>query len=408
MNSINKNSFDQYRLTSISLVNCAIAMLVLFLSGCGSSQETVEYLYGKKGEAGYTKSVNGTRIFAKMFEQRGYRVKSRSKATPTMGNADTVVWFPDTYQPPSKEVMDTLQQWLDAEPDRVLVYVGRDYDAETPFWEFSLENALPDQLETFRRNYAAAKLRELRRITSIPGTNSMDNIEFKKLASPRQVINFTGKLADGTVSIEKPIVIRQSLSWDDSQARRYTYDYAGPEVLLEASGIPLVTSVPTGNYEDSRIILVSNGSFLLNYPLTDPKNRKIAVKLLEEIESINDQYQFDFFSNESERHAIFLESDVEVRESDQPEAAKTIWDWIKIAPFNFIIPHFAILAVVACCYMFPIFGRPKRSDFDSPYDFGKHITAYAEMLEKTGNKAYAQELVDSYRTQKNRARVHWE
>ena len=384
-------------------------VLMVLLAGCGTSQNTVDYGYGKKSGSGFANSLNGTRVFAKMFEKREYRVESRPIVTPTMGEADTVVWFPNHLSPPKKEVIDKLKIWLEAEPNRVLVYVGRDYDAEVPYWTESLKKAKPDQVDKFRRRYAIAKARELERVGKIPNSTIFEDIRFNRLASPQTINAYQGPLADGAITLDEPITIRQTLSWaGTTENDPYSGMDGTPQELLSAGELPLVTAIPTGFYGESRIILVSNGSFLLNYPLAKPQNRQLAVNLLNEIDSFNVNYNYNFFGTSSNRKVIFLESNPEVRESEQPERAKTLWDWIQIAPFNFVIPHLAVLSVIACCYLFPIFGRPKRSDQDSPHDFGKHITAYADMLKKTGNRQYAQQMIDTYRNQKNRARVHHE
>ena len=197
-----------------------LVLMVLFLVGCGTSQNTVDYGYGKKSGAGFANSLNGTRVFAKMFENRGYRVESRPTVTPTMGEADTVVWFPNHYHPPKKEVVDTLQKWLDAEPNRVLVYVGRDYDAEVPYWSESLKKAKPDQVDKFRRRYAIAKARELRRVGTIPTSTIFENIRFTELANPQTINAYQGPLADGAITLDQPITIRQTLSWAGTTGKR--------------------------------------------------------------------------------------------------------------------------------------------------------------------------------------------
>ncbi len=57
-------------------------------------------------------SVNGTRVLADMFADRGHKVDTYEHLSPSLQRADVIVWFPDDFRVPSSEVRDWLDGWL--------------------------------------------------------------------------------------------------------------------------------------------------------------------------------------------------------------------------------------------------------------------------------------------------------
>ncbi len=58
----------------------------------------------------------------------------------------------------------------------------------------------------------------------------------------------------------------------------------------------------------------------------------------------------------------------------------------------------AVLGIIYCCCVFPIFGRPRIPAPDRPADFGKHIASLGDLLLATGNLEYARERLSRYHT----------
>ena len=120
-----------------SLVRSVICGLLcsLVLTGCGRQSESQLRTYGYSNGNDGNRSINGYGAFRKMFQQRGdktFTAVSFSKALETM---DTIVWTPDTVTPPSVTNRDTLEEWLASKSGRTLVYIGRDFDASSDYWE---------------------------------------------------------------------------------------------------------------------------------------------------------------------------------------------------------------------------------------------------------------------------------
>ena len=132
-----------------------VTITLLLLSGCSRDIDTV---YGQRKGIGASASVNGTAVLGEMFEQAGHHVSSWDRLSPRLQRkADCIVWFPDDFQPPRKEVCQWLENWLTDEPDRTLIYVGRDFDAEPWYWEHVLPDAPPEQQELVRKRLSAAR-----------------------------------------------------------------------------------------------------------------------------------------------------------------------------------------------------------------------------------------------------------
>ena len=66
-------------------------------------------------------------------------------------------------------------------------------------------------------------------------------------------------------------------------------------------------------------------------------------------------------------------------------------------PTNWILLHMAIIGIVFCFWRFPIFGLAQSAEARGRSDFGKHIGAMAELLERTGDRNYAENRLTQYR-----------
>jgi hypothetical protein len=149
-------------------------------------------------------------------------------------------------------------------------------------------------------------------------------------------------------------------------------------------------SYPFQPWNEGQVIVVANGSFLLNVALANRENRKLASRLIDEC-------------GEPGR-AVFLEEGVDglpvfsEELDDQPNG----FDLFRVWPLNFILGHLVVLGILFCLAKFPIFGRPRQLALGSTSDFGKHITAVGELLEKTRNTKYARQLIANYHSVKTK------
>ena len=137
-----------------------LAILAVVLAcAAGCRREQIQTVYGQRSGPGATESVNGTVVFAEMFEAAGHHVSSWSSLSPRLDQADCIVWFPDDLEPPSPGAVNWFETWLRARPHRTLIYVGRDFDAAEWYWRKVQPSAPRDQQEAIAALRARAEHR---------------------------------------------------------------------------------------------------------------------------------------------------------------------------------------------------------------------------------------------------------
>lgn len=355
-----------------------VALLIpvlLAVAGCGTSELQSEY--GKRNGPGVFASVNGTAVFADMCEARGHTVFSWPTLSPRIRDrADCIVWFPDSYDPPEREVQAWLERWLHAKPGRTLIYVGRHYDAESWYWE-SVESA-PIPVEMAKE--IGRRRKEARR---------RFGDALKPLAPSTDHDWF---VLDGRHRNRKITTLEGSPEWLDGvdpskvamELNTRMEAPANAEVLLASEGDPIVFREALFG---SRLIVVANGSFLLNAPLANHENRRLAGKLIDEL-------------GPPEKTIAFLEFSPlkpKISEKDPSFGPRLGFEVFQVWPTNWILLHVCLLAILLCFWRYPIFGRPVEPEAESTSDFGLHIDAVARLLARTGDTAYAHTRLRHYR-----------
>ncbi len=378
-----------------STATCAaidtLHILGLLITGCGSQSKLVTE-YGKvSGDRGAV-SVNGTSVLYEMFRQRGFQTKRAKKISPRIERFGTVIWMPDNYDCPSPEAIEALENWLAEGYGRTLVYVGRDYIANADYFQHVLESEdLPDR-ENWIRNLAEAKVEQDRGLR-LNGSKS-DPISCKwflqEMVPRRKASNISGVLTEGLeqndASIELSTLLRPVADSAES-------DYLTTSTLLEADNSVFAFAIHQQDFSmdeaPSNLIVVSNGSFLLNYGLVNRSNRQLAEALI----NFCDAYE----------PVVFLESGpggIEVSDSDAVN--HNAWAWIAQPPLRYMVPHFMMWGVLFCFVFFPIFGRPKSLKTSQQSSFRAHISAMGKMLQRTKQPDQALAKIQHYREHSDR------
>lgn len=373
------------RLTVVSM----LAGFTLSLTGCGASPggDELPTEYGKMGTPAEKTSINGTSGLARMVESNGSRVDTWYKLSPRVNRFNTIFWFPDRNQLPEQKVSDFLENWLNAGYGRTLVYVCRDEDQELEFWKSVREQASGRQRQLLNRKLAEKYTERIKL------QNQLEKIEgvwcdITPQREARTIRRLSGPIANETRASDVRLLDRTDIG-EESVSNGYS-EFGEP--LLEVDGRPFVVDLRS-DFGSGRIIIVKNGSFLLNYGLTSEGNRKLASNLINEIDP-----QFD---------VLFLESgpeEITISRRDLPEYP-TLWDWAQIWPYGFVIPHLLVLGVVLTFALLPTFGRLKELTKESDTDFGKHLTALATLWKKTGKTNIALQKLRAYQSnQKKKSR----
>ncbi len=371
---------------------CLLALTV-GLSGCRDSS-AVQTAYGhRRGEAG--KSVNGTRVLSDMFDAAGFRVYTWKYLSSRLDGFDAILWAPDDFELPTQEVRDYFDKWLASADPKTLVYIGRDYDAAVAYWDDIWASAPADQrLEIWRRRARAAGQHATQRL-NLPKDPDAACEWFTVLRDepPRVARELSGPWADGIDAARTDIRV-QGLLQPPSEAELKKLlnvqadDYAEIayfrtptfEVLLSDGDRPLVTRVTKPGWGNSQILVVANGSFLLNMPLVNHEHRKLAGRL---VEACRPGKKVAFLETSAGGPTV---SDT----GEQAPPADAMRRRVVLAA------HWFVLGLVYCFAVFPIFGRPKPLSNESTSEFSQHVDALGELLEETRDVAFAHNQLAHY------------
>ena len=372
------------------IVMVLLTALFIFRPFSALTARDISIEYGKRtGQA--IRSVNGTNVFGEMFKQRGPSVTTWSRLSPRLRRSDVIVWAPNSFELPNGDEIDYFEEeWLSLDDYRfrTLIYVARDFDAAVEYWETQAETTNgTTYLES--RSQAARMKSDHALGRSMTATElDCDWFSIESNQSFVETIANDGKWMSDfdkkkTLSkIKLPVAGKLEIPTSPKRGRKY-------EVLLGSRETPLVVRL-TDEYAwpDGQVIIVLNGSSVLNLPLVEHQNREIAAKLIDEC-------------GEEIRRVTFLEtgpSGVPISTSDP--RAYSGFDALKIWPINSILMHLIVAGILFCAYVFPIFGRPRKLETDTPSSFSKHIRAMGELLAIAQDRQAAIAKVQQYRSLK--------
>jgi hypothetical protein len=350
-----------------------IFILLLFVAGCTPRVETN---YGSRQGPGPTESVNGTAVLSEMFTRAGHKVYSWHFLSPRLQErADCIVWIPDDYAPPSPQVRKWLEDWLCDKPNRTLIYVGRDFDAGPYYWKQVAPTAPPAQTALAQGELSFEQARVSGDRARLPANDDFSWCTLDSTAKARSVRTLEGDPA-WLADIDPAKV--------EIELESRLIPTAATKILLGSEGDMLVGSTP---WQGSRLIVVANGSFLLNLPLVNREHRKLAGKLIDEI-------------GPPSQKVVFLESRTggpQIRNRDPSWGTPTGLEIFQEEPTNWILLHLAVAGVIFCFVRWPIFGHPRRVKHVNESDFGRHLAAEAELLKRTRDTAFAMTRLMHYR-----------
>ncbi|GAA4430377.1 hypothetical protein [Bremerella cremea] len=373
-----------------------LLLISTVVSGCSENAEILPTVYGKRsGTAG--SSVNGTRALSEMFKEAGFSVRSYGVVSPRMLRSDIIVWFPTDFNGPDEDLRNAILNWMEAGEARTFVIVGRDFDASIRYWSEVIETVDADKkLDAMRqrslaiedfdqlRNYQTAKsdyyFYQTDRATPQRVVKNLSGPWAEEIDASKTRIELNSKMIPATYDS-----IYEEYDEEDENAPPF-YMIEDQEVLLAGDGEPIAVWMGS-EYSDSQIILINNGSFLLNLPLVNPEHRKLAGKLINECDL--------YYETES---VAFLETDgaVRVLNADESTDGNTGWEWLSKWPLNLVGLQMAWWLIVLCFALYPIFGRPKRLPAAETSDFKKHVEAVGDLLQATDDHGYAQLRLQQY------------
>ena len=387
----------------ISLAVIGLILLLIYLAFRSRSEE-FPARYGQRRGSGAAESVNGTAVLAALFEQAGHRVHSSTELNRRLDKDQTIVWAPDSFELPSPEARKFLDAWLQAEPGRTLVYIGRDYDAASEYWRQMLAQVDDERYDDYLRQLAHAQSEFAARRCEFPKHESCEWFVMKGDQPRRKIPDLDGPWAAGVDATKTNVTLAGRLDLPDpaststatsSNPYATADNYVELDVLLQSENDILAHRYRLRYWDESQVIVVANGSFTLNMGLVNKEHRKLAAHLVAEC-------------GESGSVA-FLESGprgLTVNEGPKSETGSHALRIFTVWPISFIFIHFAALGIVYCISVYPIFGRPQHLPGHSRSDFGQHIAALGELLRGTKDTLFAETRIRQYQTQAKRGSGH--
>jgi hypothetical protein len=247
------------------------ALVLLTAAGCDPGG--VDATYGRARGP----SVNGTGALAELLRRRGHTVRVARRLGAQVGaQADTIVRFAPTPGPPDRDEALWYETWGAEAPGRRLIYVPRDFDAESQYWAEALAR-LPADADP-RVRTGMERRRDARKDWAAdlppPVKTPADPEQWFALepnpGRPVLCRQLSGDWAEGIDPKAAALTRHQVFRLDED---------AGEEVLLEGDGKPLVLEWHWTGAPDSGVLVVANGSFLLNEPLVHRARRPLALRV---------------------------------------------------------------------------------------------------------------------------------
>ncbi len=342
----------------------ALFVVVVSIGGCAQSP-LITNDYGTQATSDARVSVNGTSVFADIFQRRGNHVVADRRITPRVERFGAIVWFAaKDSECPDPEVATRINTWLGNDSRRKLLYVGWDADAATGFWNDATRNATGKDAESLMRRRAWAMADAdghdgASRIASASCDWFQTKIgERKKLDRMKNRAGKSIDVSGGTVEIGTVRLMPPS-------------GKSSNVILRTDDGVPFAFSTVSNNSVfRSNVVVVSNSSFLLNYSLLNPTNRKLATEVLDEIGTVNGP-------------VLFLHSG-DVTYSDSVYEKQTAWSWVNQPPVRYIVPHILAIGLIFVFSVFPVLGRPRALEKELQPGLGRHVDAVGELIVRSG------------------------
>ncbi len=360
--------------------------LAVVASGCGQKSELNSEYGGRRGRA--ATSVNGISILADMFRETGARSTTVLNLSSRLDKYDVVILAPANFTPPSEDVREFIDDWLAAKSGRTFVFIGRDYDAAGDYWQAMFAQT-PAQLRVdIMRREAQARAAHGQARIDMPEDDCCEWFVMRRDLPGRRVRTLSGPWSKGVKAAETHIWSQGRLDIPTSKELKKLWKNDAPTAYLTPDYTPVLVSgketlafkVTKPAWGSSRIIVIANGSFLLNLPLVNHQHRKLAGTLIDQCQP---------FSG-----VAFVEASpwgLSVLGKATEEDKTSLRGRVLLAA------HWFLLGVVCCLFAFPIFGRPKTVVTESVADFGQHADAMAALLERTGDVGYAQRQLAIFR-----------
>jgi hypothetical protein len=427
----------------LAMFSWIVCTVLLIGPGCASRVTSV---YGESDDYNAKCSPAGNTVLRAMVEERGHKTYTvRSLSPANMERLNTLIWCPDDFPNHRKATFTWIEQWM-ARGNRTLVYIGRDFSPHAAYWAdiaaqqgtnpanrakwiVAMEEVAGAQNELDRKRrltrpslvipWCRWDLRggRIERIQSLKGPWSQDiKIEHTSIFARSSILPLrSSELKSLKSELESSIASRKTtppvpatpptppttippppppaarfFGVEDLEAQQMDLINSistdslpkWDPLLSDADHVTLVGLVEPDPVNGGRVIVVNNNSLFCNHSMLRVEHRKIASMMIDEF---------------SEGGVGFISgSDDPIIRSDNFDERQRGFEMLTVWPLNVVAIHAAFLGIATMIAYFPIFGRPKRLRKTSTADFGMHVEAIGNLMQKSGDKAYAIDQIAEY------------
>ena len=370
-----------------TLVSCGLLLAV----GCSKLSTD----YGKtSGNSAYT-SINGYGTFREAIKNAGFSDREMNRLTDRLKkNTDLVVWAPQNTTPLNAEAVEWIDSWL-TQANRTLIYISPDSGSEVEFWTTTIALAPAEKRMEYRRRAATSQTQRRQNRFAARQPPSYDWFTISELSQPETIKGVVGPWAPndaktlntntqvtGTIALPATPLeyeVSTALSPKDETTR----------VLLETNNsTAYVAKVTSNKWNGSQIFVISSGSLLSNFGLTQRPNQLLADKIIQAAASAkNSSLRAGFLNNNG---TPLIVSDASGAPVPSGMEFLTVW------PISLLTMHGIFLGFVICLMLLPIFGRPRRILHVNSANFGHHLDAVAALMKRVGGEQYARTKISEY------------
>ena len=138
-----------------------ILLAALTVAGCEEEEEAIPFdaTYGEGVQSEGRYSVNGTAVFANMFKSAGHSVRFSTRLDSRVRSSDVIIWAPDSFLGHNEQERTWFESWIREEMGKTLIYIGRDYDAELPYWSKVIRSSSGDTKANAQQRFNQAIMR---------------------------------------------------------------------------------------------------------------------------------------------------------------------------------------------------------------------------------------------------------
>ena len=358
-----------------------LGLILVSLATIGCDSTDVQTTYGRsRGQ-----SINGTNVLADLIRRRGHTVRAAVRYNEVLANwADVLIRFAPHPGPPSEAEAEWLTGWLGSGSARKLIYVVRDYDTGPEFWARMLAALPPSGMETERTRIKSRQTESQGWATSLPARakepadrDSWFGTAPGNPARPNEVTTcqtLTGPWADGIDAKAAALPVHEAIQADNDE-----------EIFLDSDAGKLVvrwTYREDENNDEGEVLILANGSFLLNAGLLNQARRPLAIRVADWV-------------GDAPRHVAFVEGsnvlDAEGAGTTSP------FHLLTVTPFNWIGGHLAAFGLLFALALAPTLGRPRPEPSGAIERPSAHPIALGAILARTAQADHAREIMSRYR-----------